>query len=68
MKQIGIPDYQYYLGCNAKKNKQLSFLRKKSSYFNRKYRLNRLLFAYSIFKNTEILSGQRVVQIKPISA
>ena len=37
----------------------------KSSYFNRKYRLFRLLFAYSIFKNLEILSGQGVVQIKP---
>ena len=37
----------------------------KSSYFNRESRLIRLLFAYSIFKNIEILSGQEVVQIKP---
>ena len=36
--------------------------------FNRKYRLIRLLFAYSIFKNIEISSGQGVVQIEPNSA
>ena len=35
--------------------------------FQRKYRLIRLLFAYSIFKNIEISSGQGVVQIKPNS-
>ena len=40
----------------------------KNSYFNRKYRLIRLLFAYSIFKHIEITSGQGVVQIKPNSA
>ena len=40
----------------------------KSSYFNRESRLIRLLFAYSIFKNIEILSGQGCVQIKPNSA
>ena len=39
----------------------------KSSYFNRKYRLIRLLYNYSIFKNIEILSGQGVVQIEPNS-
>ena len=41
---------------------------KKSSYFNRESRLIRLLFAYSFFKNIEILSGQGCVQIKPNSA
>ena len=39
--------------------------REKSSYFNRKYRFIRLLFAYSIFKNIKILSGQDFVQIEP---
>ena len=39
----------------------------KRSYFNRKYRLIRLLFNYSIFKNIEISSGQGVVQIEPNS-
>ena len=39
----------------------------KSSYFNRKYRLIRLLFAYSIFKNIEFLPDQAVVQIEPNS-
>ena len=37
----------------------------KSSYFNRKYRFFRLLFAYSIFKNIEISSVQGVDQTKP---
>ena len=39
----------------------------KSSCFNRKYRPIRLLFAYSIFKNIEILPDQAVVQIEPNS-
>ena len=39
----------------------------KSSYFNRKFRLTRLSYAYSIFKNIEFLSGQGVVQIEPNS-
>ena len=39
----------------------------KSLYFNRKYRLIRFLFAYSIFKNIEILPDQAVVQIEPNS-
>ena len=66
MNQIDIPDYQYYLGCNAKRMVCLTFL-EKSSNFNRKYRLIRVLFAYSVFKNIEISSGQGVVQIKPNS-
>ena len=63
MNQIDIPDYQYYLGCNAKRMVLVSFPRKKVrisiGIFD--------LFAYSIFKNIEILSGQGVVQIKPNS-
>ena len=42
MNQIDIPDYPYYLGCNAKRMVRLTFL-EKISYFNRKYRLIRLL-------------------------
>ena len=49
--------------------KQKEFLvqlaQKKSLYFNRKYRFFRLLFAFFIFKNIEISSGQGVSQIKP---
>ena len=43
MNQIDIPDYQYYLGCNAKGMVRLTFL-EKSSYFNRKFRLIRLFY------------------------
>ena len=50
-----------------KKNGPPNFSRK-SSYFNRKYRHIRLLFAHSIFKKIEILLGEGVVQIKHNSA
>ena len=43
MNQIDIPNYQYYLGCNAKRMVRLTFL-EKSSYFSRKYRLIRLFY------------------------
>ena len=66
VNQIDITHYQYYLDCNAKRMVRLMFLQK-SSYFNRKYRLIRLLFFYSILKNIEILLGQRVVQMRPNS-
>ena len=66
MNQIGIPDYQYYLGCNVKRIVCLTFL-EKSSIFNRKYPLIRLLFSFSSFKSIEISSVQGVVQIKPNS-
>ena len=65
MNQTDIPNTQYYLNCNAKRMVGLTFL-EKSPYFNRKYRLIRSLFAYSIFKNIETLLGQGVVQIRPI--
>ena len=29
MNQIGIPDYQYYIGCNAKKMVCLTFIERK---------------------------------------
>ena len=41
--QIDIPDYKYYLGCNAKSIVRLRFL-EKSSYSNRKFRLFRLFY------------------------
>ena len=53
--------FNYYIPCDSCENSS------ESSYFNRKYRLIRLLFAYSIFKNIEILYDQGVVQIKPNS-
>ena len=61
MSQIDIPDYQYYLGCNAKKMVRLTFLEKKVRFSIGIF----ALFAYSIFKNIEILSGQGVVQSEP---
>ena len=60
MNQIDIPDYQYYLGCNAKRIVRLTFL-EKSSFCNRNYRLFRLFY----FQNIEILSGHVVVQSEP---
>ena len=43
VNQIDIPDFQYYLGCNAERMVRLTFL-EKSSCFNRKYRLIRLIY------------------------
>ena len=62
MNQIDIPDYQYYLGCNAKRMVRLTFLEKKFVRFSIG---NIDLFAYSIFKNIEISLGQGVVQFEP---
>ena len=60
MNQIDIPEYQYYLGCNAK-NGPPNFPRKKI-----RVSIGIIdLFAYSIFKNMEILSDQGVVQSEP---
>ena len=56
-----------YLKRKAKRIFDIACL-EKSSYFNRKYRLICLLYAYSILKNIEILLGQGVVQIKKNSA
>ena len=60
MNQIDIPNYQYYLDCNAKKMVRLTFL-EKSSYFSRKYRLIRLFY----FQKYKVLLGQGVIQIEP---
>ena len=40
VNRIDIPDYQYYLGCNAKRMVRLTVL-EKGSYLNRKSRLFR---------------------------
>ena len=61
MNQIDIPDYQFYLGCYAKRMVSLNFLEKEVSFSYGNFDL----FAYSIFKNIEISSGQGVVQIEP---
>ena len=53
-----------YLECKTKRIFGIACL-EKSSYFNRKCRLFRLLFAYSILKIIEISSGQGVVQSEP---
>ena len=47
MNQIDIPDYQYYLGCNAKRIVDLAFL-EKISYLGRKYRVIRLYYFQKI--------------------
>ena len=60
MNQNDIQDYQYYLGCNAKRTVRLTFL-EKSSYFNRHIDS----FSYSILKIIAILSDQGVVQSEP---
>ena len=58
MNQIDIPEYQYILGCNAKRTVRVTLIEKKVR--------NSIgiidLFAYSIFKNIEILWYQGVVQ------
>ena len=61
MNQNDIPNYQYYLGCNAKKNGPPIFPRKKV-----RFSIGIIdLFAYSISKKNEILSVQGVVQSEP---
>ena len=57
MNQIDIPDYQYYLGCNAKRMVGLTFLEKKVSFSYG----NLLLFQINNFKNRSFSSGQGVV-------
>ena len=61
MNQIDIPDYQYYLGCNAKKNGPPNLPRKKVSFSYG----NLLLFQINNFKNRSFSSGQGVVQSEP---
>ena len=58
MNQIDIPDYHYYLDCNAERIVRLTFLEKKLRILIG----NIDLFSYSILKNKEILSDQGFVQ------
>ena len=60
MNQIDIPDYHYFLSCNAKRMVCLTFLEKIS--FSIGYLL---LFQISSFKNRSFLSDQGVVQSEP---
>ena len=50
MNQIDIPDYQYYLGCYAKRMVRLNFPRKKVSFSYGKLQLFRLNCNYWILK------------------
>ena len=61
MKQVDIPDYKYYLGCNAKKNGPLNIPRKKV-----RISIGNIdLFAYSILKKIDVLLDQGVVHSEP---
>ena len=67
MNQIDIPDYQYYLGCYAKRMVCLTFL-EKSQFFIRKFAIISFKLQLLNFKNRSFSSGQGVVQIEPILA
>ena len=60
MNQIEIPDYQLYLGCNAKRMVRLTFLEKISFSYGT-LRISRI----TNFKNRCFLSDQGVVQSEP---
>ena len=65
MNEIDIPDYQYYLGCNAKRMVCLTFL-EKSSYFNRNFRLIRLFYfqKYRSFIGSRSCSNQTKLRME----
>ena len=63
MNQTGNGVYHGQVESKTKKNFGYSLPRKNFVFQSD----IRLLFAYSIFKNIEILSGQEVVQIEPNS-
>ena len=58
VNQIDIPDYQYYLNCNAQRMVRLTSIEKARISIG-----NIDFFAFSIFK--KILLGQGVVQSEP---
>ena len=61
MNLIDIPDYQYQLGCEAKKNGPPKFSGK-----NFVFQLEISTYSLILFsKNSEILLGQGVVQSEP---
>ena len=66
MNQIDIPDYQYHLDCNAKKNGPRNFPRKKFV-FHTEMSTYSLIIRLFYFQKYRMLSGQEVVQIKPNS-
>ena len=60
VNQIDIPDYLYYLGCNAKRAVRLTFLKKV------RFSIGNIdSISYSILKIIEILSDQGVRQSEP---
>ena len=61
VNQIDIPDYQYYVGCNAKRMVCLMFLEKKFVFQSEISTYSPILFS----KNSEILLNQGVVQSEP---
>ena len=67
MNQTQIPDYQYYLGCNAIRMVRLTFL-EKMFVFQSEISNYSLIIAYSIFKKIEYFLGQGGAQIRPNSA
>ena len=54
MNQTDIPDYRYYLGCNAKRMVRLTFLEKNFVSQSEVSTYSLILFS----KNSEFLSGQ----------
>ena len=60
MSQIDIPDYQYYIGCNAERMVRLTFLEKKLV-----SQSEILTYSLILFSKIEISSGQGVVQSEP---
>ena len=59
MNQIDIPDYQYYLGCNAKGMVRLTFLEKKFVFQSEISTYSLILFS----KNSEILSDKELFKV-----
>ena len=46
MNQIDIPDYQYYLGCNAKRWVRLTFIEKKFLFQSEKSTFSLIILYY----------------------
>ena len=62
MNQIGIPDYQYYSNCIAKKMVRLTFLEKKVVFQSEISTYSLILFS----KNIEILSVKELFKVNQI--
>ena len=62
MNQIDIPDYQYYLGCKAKRMDCLTFLEKNFVFQSEISTYSLILFS----KNSEILSDKELFKVNQI--